>query len=146
MASNMMAAQHNCEGLLKFILPDDTMTGNMAAMTLTGIHIYRQNKNCSEKGFIPWSDENTPPAAFLKRVRKTQTKTSKSFLESILDQDLEPNFRPKQPCKCPKLAKLADSQLAKELNSKMITTSNNRGTNNDIILLTVSNMEAQGPK
>ena len=111
----MMAAQHNCEGLLKFILLDDTVTVNMVVMTLTGIYLYRQDKNSSEKSFIPWSEENTPPPAFLKRVRETQTNKSKGFLEFILDQDLEPNFRPKQPCKCPKLAKLADSQLAKEL-------------------------------
>ena len=35
MASDMMAAQHNCEGLLKFILPDDTVTVDMEAITLT---------------------------------------------------------------------------------------------------------------
>ena len=34
------------------------------------------------------------------------------FLESLLDQDLEPNFRPKSPCKCPKLAKAVDKQKA----------------------------------
>ena len=35
-----MAAQHNCEGLLKFILPDDTVTVGMEVIILTGIHIY----------------------------------------------------------------------------------------------------------
>ena len=40
MASNMIAAQHNCERLLKFILPDDTVTVNFEVMTLTGVHIY----------------------------------------------------------------------------------------------------------
>ena len=40
MTSDMMAAQHNYEGLLKFILPDDTVTVNMEVMTLTKIHIY----------------------------------------------------------------------------------------------------------
>ena len=68
----------------------------MEVMNLTGVHIFRQDKHFSEKSFIPWSKENTPPPAFLKRVRETQTKKSKEFLESILDQDLEPNFRPKQ--------------------------------------------------
>ena len=91
----MMAAQHNCEELLKFVLPDDTVTVDIEVMTLTGIHTYRQDKHCSEKSFIPWREENTPPPAFLKRVRETQTKKSKEFLESIFDQDLEPNFRPK---------------------------------------------------
>ena len=60
-------------------------------------------------------------SSFLKRVRETQTKKSKELLESILDQDLEQNFRPKQPCKYPKIAKLADSQLAQELNLNMTT-------------------------
>ena len=60
MASDMMATQHNCEGLLKFILPDDMVTVNMEVMTLTGIHIYRWDKHCSEKSYIPWREENTP--------------------------------------------------------------------------------------
>ena len=33
-ASDMIAAQHNCEGLLKFILPDDMVTVNLEVMTL----------------------------------------------------------------------------------------------------------------
>ena len=64
MASNIMAAQHNCEGLLKFILPDDTMTVDMEVMTLMGVHISRQDKHSSDKSFIPWSKENTPPQIF----------------------------------------------------------------------------------
>ena len=69
----MMAVQHSCEGLLRFILPDDTVTVDMEVMTLTGVHVFRQDKHSSEKGFIPWSEENTPPA-FLKGVRETHTK------------------------------------------------------------------------
>ena len=102
MASDMIAVQHNCEGLLKFILPDDMVTVDLEVMTLTGIHIYRRDRNCSEKCFLPWSKENTPPPMFLKKVKETQGE------RSILDQNLEPNFRPKPPCKCPKLAKLTD--------------------------------------
>ena len=146
MASDMIAAQHNCKGLLKFILPDDTVTVNLEVMTMTGVHIYRKDRHCCEKRFIPWSEENTPPPAFLKTVKETQGKNSKEFLKSILDQDLEPNFRPKQPCKCPKLDKLANSQLTKELNLQMATTSENMENVNDNIPLTVRNMEAQAPK
>ena len=40
MAGDMIAVQHNCERLLKFILPDDTVTVNLEVMTLTGVHIY----------------------------------------------------------------------------------------------------------
>ena len=72
MASEMMAFQHSCEGLLRFILPENTVTVDMEVMTLSGVHI-------SEKSFIPWSEENTPPPAFLKRVRETQTKNLKEF-------------------------------------------------------------------
>ena len=87
-----MAAQHNCDGLLKFILLDDTVTVDMEVMTLTGVHIFRQDKHSSETSFIPWSKENMPPLAFLKMVRETQTKKSKEYLESILDQDLITKF------------------------------------------------------
>ena len=68
----MMAAQHNWEGLLKFILSDDMVTVNLEVMTLTGVHIYKKDRNCSEKSVIPWSEENTPPTAFLKKVKETQ--------------------------------------------------------------------------
>ena len=77
MASEMMTAQHTCEGLLKFILPDDTVTVDMKVMTLTRIHIFRQDEHSSEKSFIPWSKENRPHPAFLKSVRETQMKKSK---------------------------------------------------------------------
>ena len=61
MARDMIAAHHNCEGLLKFILPDNMVTDNLEVMTLTGGHIYRKGRNCSEKSFIPWIEETTSP-------------------------------------------------------------------------------------
>ena len=97
MTSDMIAAQHNCDGLLKFILPDNTVTVDLEVMTLTGIHLYRKDRNCSKKSFLPWSEENTPPPTFLKKVKETQGERSKEFLESILNQNLETNFRPKPP-------------------------------------------------
>ena len=36
MASKLIAAQHASEGLVKFILPDDTVTVDLEGMTLTG--------------------------------------------------------------------------------------------------------------
>ena len=144
MASEMMAVQHSWEGLLRFILPDDTVTVDVEVMTLLGVHIFKHDKHISEKGFIPWSKENTPPPAFLKRVREMQTKNSKEFLESILDQDLEPNFRPKQPCRCPKVAKLSNSQFIQDQKMKM-TTKTTETTQNSIPV-TVRNMEMQDPK
>ena len=114
MASDMMAVQYSCEGLLRFILPNDTVTVDVEVMTLTRVHIFWQDKHFNEKKFIPWSEENTPPPAFLKRVRETQTKKSKEFLESILDQALEPNVRPKHPCRWPKVAKLSDNEFIQD--------------------------------
>ena len=36
----MMAVQHICEGLLRFILPDDTVTVDVEVMTLTRVYIF----------------------------------------------------------------------------------------------------------
>ena len=40
MASEMMAVQNSFKGLLRFILPDDTVAADMEVMTLTGVHIF----------------------------------------------------------------------------------------------------------
>ena len=53
MASKLIAAQHICKGLLKFILPDDTVTADSEVMTFTGVHVYKRDKNCIEKRFFP---------------------------------------------------------------------------------------------
>ena len=145
MASDMIAAQHNCEGL-KFILPDDTETADLEVMTLTGIHIYRKDRNCSKKNFLSWSKENTPPPTFLRKVQETKGERSKEILESILDQDLEPNFRPKPPYKCPKLAKLSDRQITQDTNKCKTPISNNKQTTNDKIPSTVRKMQSQAQK
>ena len=79
-----MVVQHGCEGLPKIYLPDNTVIIDMEVMTLQGVQIFKQDKHSSEKCFISWSKENTPPPAFLKRVREMQTKNSKEFLEAIL--------------------------------------------------------------
>ena len=99
-----------------------------------------------KRDFFPWNEENTPPHEFLKKVRETQGEKSGEFLESLLDQDLVPNFRPKSPCKCPKLAKPADTQNT-QITSKQ-GTSNSENTQgrqniNDIIPITVRKMQAQ---
>ena len=64
MANEMMIIQHNHEGLLKFILPYDTVTIDMEVMTLKGIHIFRQGKHSNEKIVILWSEDNTPHSSF----------------------------------------------------------------------------------
>ena len=51
MASKLIAAQHTCKGLLKYILPNDTVTVDLEVMTLTGVHIYRKERNSVENAF-----------------------------------------------------------------------------------------------
>ena len=64
MTSELIADQHTHKGLLKFTLPDDTVTVDIEVMTLTGVHVYRKDRNSVEKRFFPWSEENTPPPEF----------------------------------------------------------------------------------
>ena len=119
MASKMMVIQHGCKGLLRFIVPDDTVTVDMEIMTLKGIHIFKQDQNSSEKTFIPWSEDNKPPSSFLKRVKETQKNISKEFLESVLDQELRPYFKPKHPCTCPKVSRMRDNQFIQNAKLKL---------------------------
>ena len=53
MESELIAAQHTCKGLLKFILPDDTVTIDLEVMMLTGVCVYRKDRHCVEKRFFP---------------------------------------------------------------------------------------------
>ena len=53
MANEMMAIEHSCEGLLRFILLDDTVSVDMEVMTLKVVYIFKQDKCSSEKSFIP---------------------------------------------------------------------------------------------
>ena len=64
-----------------------------------------------QKTFIPWSEHNKPPPSFLKRLRDTQGTPSKEFLETLVDRNLDEKFRPKTPCKCPKIARMSDREV-----------------------------------
>ena len=107
----MTVIHHQCTGFLKFVVPEDSMTVDMEVMTLKGIHIFRQDKHSNEKTFIPWCDHNKPLSSFLKRLRDTQGTPSKEFLEMLVDRNMDKNFRPKNPCKCPKVAKMLDREV-----------------------------------
>ena len=111
MTSKMTVVHHQCKGFLKFLVPEDTVTIDMEVMTLKGIHIFRQDRHPNEKKFIPWTDHNKPPSSFLKRLRDTQGTPSKEFLETIVGRNLDENFRPKTPCKCPKVANMLDREM-----------------------------------
>ena len=80
---------------LRFVLPEDTVTVDVEVMTLKGLYIFREDKHSNEKTFIPWSEDHKPPSSFLKRLRETQGKPSRDFLESVLDKNVEPNYRPR---------------------------------------------------
>ena len=122
MASKMTVIHHQCEGFLKFVVPEDTVTIDMEVMTLKGIHIFWQDKHSNEKTFIPWSDHNKPPSSFLKRLRDTQGTPSKEFLETIVDRNLDKSFRPKTPCKCPKVAKMLDREVIMDAKQRKTDT------------------------
>ena len=91
---------------------------DMGIMTLIGIHIFRQDKHSNEKLFIPWSDHNRPPSSFLKRLMDTQSTPSKQFLEMLVDRNLDKNFRPKTPCKCPKVTKMSNREVIMDMKQR----------------------------
>ena len=125
MTSDMTVVHHTCEGFLRFVSPEDTVTVDMEVMTLKGIHIFWQDKNSNEKTFILWSEQNKPPSSFLKRLRETQDKPIKEFLESMLDRKLEANFRPKTTCKCPKIARMSDGELIQDIKLRRLRERDN---------------------
>ena len=53
-----------------------------------------------------------PPPEFLKKGKDTQRQGTKEFLSTLLNQDLEPNYRPKSPCSCCPFSELANGQEA----------------------------------
>ena len=53
-----------------------------------------------------------PPLEFLNKVKETQRQGTEKFLSTLLNQDLEPNYRPKVPCSCLPVSRLANSQEA----------------------------------
>ena len=118
MASEMTVSKHLCEGLLRLILPQDTVTVDMEVMTLKGIYIFRQDKHSNEKTFIPWCEDCKPPSSFLMRLKETQGKPSRDFLQSVVDQNVEPNFRSRHNCTCPKVARLSDIQVIQDVQAR----------------------------
>ena len=121
MANEMTVVHHQCEGFLKFVIPEDTVTVDMEVMILKGILIFWQDKHSNEKMFIPWSDRNKPPSSFLKRLRDTHGTPSKEFLETLVDSNLDKNVRSKTPCKCPKVAKMSDREVIMDANKEKWT-------------------------
>ena len=48
------------------------VTVYMEVMTMTGVHMYRKDRNSVEKILFPWSEENMPPPEFLRKIKETQ--------------------------------------------------------------------------
>ena len=105
----MTVVHHQCKGFLKVLIPEDTVTIDMEVMTLKGIHIFQAGQALQCKKTLFLGDHNKPPSSFLKRLRDTQGTPSKEFLEIV--RNLDENFRPKTPCKCPKVAKMSDREV-----------------------------------
>ena len=49
MANELVTVQHTCSRILKFVLPKDTVAVDLEVMTLTGVHVYKKDKNNLEK-------------------------------------------------------------------------------------------------
>ena len=54
MENKLVTVQHSCDGLLKFVLPKDTVTLDLEVMTLTGVPTYKKDKNNLGKRILPW--------------------------------------------------------------------------------------------
>ena len=79
------------------------MTADLEVMTLTGVPVYKEDKNNLEKRIFPWGKDNIPPPEVLRKVKETQKHRTSEFLSTLLNQELEPNYRPKEPCAQPAL-------------------------------------------
>ena len=84
-----------------------------------------QDKHSNEKTFIPWIEDHKPPSSFLKRLKETQGKPSRDFLESVMHQNLEPNYRPRHYCTCPKVARLSDIQVIQDVQARHLEQMDN---------------------
>ena len=62
-------------------------------------------------------------------------------MESVLDQELQPNFRPKHSCTCPKVARMSDNQFIQNAKLKMA-----KQMDRDNIPVTERTMGTQDPK
>ena len=85
MANKLVTVQHSCSGLLKFVLPKDTVTVDLEVMTLTGVHVYKKDMNNLEKWFFLWTKENMPPPEFLRKVKETQKTRDSVIFEYITE-------------------------------------------------------------
>ena len=79
MASNLITAQHNCEGLLKIILSDDTVTVDLEVMTLTGVHVYKNIGIALKKGFYLEARRIHPLQHFKERLGRPKDRELRNF-------------------------------------------------------------------
>ena len=66
------------------------------------------------------SEHNKPPSLLLTRLRETQDKPSKEFLESMLDRNLEAILDLKPPVSVQKIARMLDSELIQDVRLRKI--------------------------
>ena len=79
MASELIAVHHTCEGLLKFILPEDTVTVDLDVMTLTGVHVYKKDRNSIGKGSSPGVRTIHSLQSFWEKLGRPKDRKQRSF-------------------------------------------------------------------
>ena len=78
MASESITVQHTCKGLLKFILHDDSEI-DLEVMTLTGVQVYRKDRNCVEKGSSLGASKIHLPHSFKGKLGRPKAREQKNF-------------------------------------------------------------------
>ena len=122
MANELVSVQHSCDRLLKFTLPKDTVTVDLEVMTLTGIHTLKKNKNNLEKMILPLEQRKYASSIIFGKGERDSKTRDKKLLSTLLNQDLEPNYRPKTLCSC---SSFRLNRNQKEHNAPPTNTNNN---------------------
>ena len=79
MASEMTVTQHICEGLLRFILAEDSVTVDVEVMTLKGLYILRQDKHSNKKTLFLGAGTISLPPHSLRGLGKLKANLQKTF-------------------------------------------------------------------
>ena len=79
MASKMTITQHICEGLLRFTLPEETVTVDMGVMTLKGVYIFRQDKIQIKRPLFLGARTISLPPHSLRGLEKPKANLQETF-------------------------------------------------------------------
>ena len=65
------------------------------------------------------------PPHFLRGLKKLRVKPQGEYLESAVDQNLVPNYRPRHYCTCPKVVKHSDIQVIQDVQARYLEQTDN---------------------